>query len=172
MNRTLRSANARNIRRIRLEDSWSTPEWLYAELDREFRFEVDVAADEHNHLAPAYYDSQVDALQKQWAPARCWMNPPYSDIGPWTKKAVEETHQGATVVGLLPVRADLAWFHRDVLDAGAEIRFVQGRLRFGGATRTAPFASMVVVWHPESPEPTGIGFGYVGASADNLGDEA
>lgn len=80
------------------------------------------------------------------------MNPPYSEIEPWTKKAA--TCGALVVVGLLPVRTDLAWFHRDVLAAGAEVRFIRGRIRFEGTAagkgHNAPFPSMIVVWRPVS----------------------
>ena len=52
---------------------------------------------------------------------------------------------GAVVVMLLPARTDTKWFH-DYIYGKAEIRFVRGRLRFGGAANPAPFPSMVVVF--------------------------
>ena len=33
-------------------------------------------------------------------------------------------------------------------EPGVEIRFIKGRLRFGGATAGAPFPSVVVVFRP------------------------
>lgn len=46
---------------------------------------------------------------------------------------------------LLPARTDTRWFH-EFIYGKAEIRFVRGRLKFGNATNSAPFPSMVVVW--------------------------
>lgn len=81
------------------------------------------------------------------------MNPPYGrEIRKWVRKAYEEAQKGATVVCLLPARTDTAWWHDYVMRA-VEIRFVQGRLRFGGAANGAPFPSCVVIFRPGECQP-------------------
>lgn len=123
-----------------------TPESMFQELDEEFGFSVDVAADAGNAKCERFYDEQANGLTQDWTGEVVWMNPPYSNIEPWTKKAADGS--ASIVVGLLPVRTDLLWFHRDVLDAGAEVRFIRGRVRFEGigARANAPFPSMLVIW--------------------------
>lgn len=49
------------------------------------------------------------------------------------------------VVGLLPVRTDTRWWSDHVMRAD-EIRFLTGRVRFGGSSSGAPFGSAVAVW--------------------------
>ena len=72
-----------------------------------------------------------------------WCNPPYGrEIANWVRKASEES---GTVVMLLPARTDTRWFHEFVWKK-TEIRFIKGRLKFGGAKASAPFASMVVIF--------------------------
>ena len=74
------------------------------------------------------------------------MNPPYGrEIGKWVKKAYEESRKGCTVVCLLPSRTDTRRFH-DYIYGKAEIRFIKGRLKFGGCKNSAPFPSMIVVF--------------------------
>lgn len=137
-------------------DIRTTPDGLFRQFDDEFGFTLDVAALPDNAKCDRFYTPDDNDLTQPWAPDRCWMNPPYSDIEPWTKKALAESQDGALVVALLPVRTDLLWFHRDVLAAGAEIRFVRGRIRFGrhgiGLPMwvTAPHPSMIVVWSPNA----------------------
>lgn len=46
---------------------------------------------------------------------------------------------------LLPARTDTRWFHEYIYNK-AEIRFLKGRLKFGGSENSAPFPSMVVVF--------------------------
>ena len=58
------------------------------------------------------------------------------------RKAAES---GCTVVMLLPARTDTKWFH-EYIYGRAEVRFVRGRLKFGGSKNCAPFPSMVVVF--------------------------
>ena len=74
-------------------------------------------------------------------------NPPYGrDIGRWVQKAYEEGHKENTVVVMLiPARTDTKYFH-DYIMHRAEVRFVKGRLKFGGAAAGAPFPSMLVIF--------------------------
>ena len=77
-----------------------------------------------------------------------WCNPPYGrNVGRWVQKASETAKAGDVVVMLLPARTDTAWFH-DLIWQKAEVRFVRGRLKFGGCKNAAPFPSMVVVFRP------------------------
>ena len=74
-------------------------------------------------------------------------NPPYGrEIGKWVRKCYEESRKPDTVVVMLvPARTDTRWFHSYIYHK-AEIRFVRGRLKFGGSKQGAPFPSMVVVF--------------------------
>ena len=80
-----------------------------------------------------------------------WCNPPYGrTIGQWVRKASQEAQDGATVVMLLHARTDTRWFHDYIYQQpNVEIRFVRGRLKFGGSRNNAPFPSMVVVFRPK-----------------------
>lgn len=125
-------------------DEVCTPRALYDELDREFHFTRDVAAQEVNALAPL---DGGDALTSRWAPGVCWMNPPYSNIGPWAEKAALEARAGAVVVGLLPVWSDRAWWHQWVIPCAVEVRFLRGRVQFQGYRRGGfPWPCCLVVW--------------------------
>ncbi len=73
------------------------------------------------------------------------MNPPYGrEIGKWMKKAFESASIGATVVCLVPARTDTSWWF-DYCPIG-EIRFIKGRLKFGGSKNAAPFPSAIIVF--------------------------
>jgi hypothetical protein len=61
---------------------------------------------------------------------------------------------GATVVCLVPARTDTRWW-QDCCTAG-EVRFVRGRLRFGGTATGAPFPSAVVVFRDELRDVSGV----------------
>ena len=123
-------------------DMWETPQNFFDELNKEFRFTCDVCAIEENAKCAKFYTPEQDGLKQTWGGV-CWMNPPYGrEIGKWVKKASESN---ATVVCLLPARTDTRWFH-DYIYGKAEIRFVRGRLKFGGSKNSAPFPSMVVVF--------------------------
>nr|DAF74079.1 MAG TPA: DNA N-6-adenine-methyltransferase [Caudoviricetes sp.] len=129
-------------------DEWATPQDFFDGLDKEFGFELDVCATAENAKCDAYYTKEQDGLVQAWhkAAAVCWMNPPYGrQIGAWMKKAYEESQKGATVVCLVPARTDTAWWH-DYAMRGS-VRFVRGRLKFGGGGKnSAPFPSAVVIF--------------------------
>lgn len=132
------------------KQNWETPQWLFDELNEEFGFELDAAADESNCKCPHFLSEGDDALCFSWADlvSSVWLNPPYGrGAGEWVRKAHEESQRGATVVCLLPARTDTAWFH-DHVYGRADIRFLRGRLKFVGATSPAPFPSMIVVFRP------------------------
>lgn len=126
-------------------DQWSTPQDFYDKLNAEFHFTLDVAADETNHKCDKYYTINQDGLTQAWDGV-IWCNPPYGRrIGKWVEKAYNESLRGATVVMLLPSRTDTAYFHGYILPH-AEIRFIRGRLKFGGSKNSAPFPSMVAIF--------------------------
>jgi DNA N-6-adenine-methyltransferase (Dam) len=117
-------------------DRWSTPlevkETLYAEFGLNFD--------------PCPLDGVVNGLAPlfcRWDGKRVFCNPPYGpQIGQWLERRVE----AEIAVYLLPARTDTRWFHEVCLPHAAEIRFVRGRLKFGGADNSAPFPSMIVVF--------------------------
>ena len=128
-------------------DEWSTPQYVFDKLDDEFHFTVDAAASKDNAKCERYFDKTVNGLAQSWAGETVWCNPPYGrKIGAWLRKALTESRNpGTTVVMLVHARTDTAWFHQYVYHR-AEIRFLRGRLKFGGAEYNAPFPSMVVIY--------------------------
>jgi site-specific DNA-methyltransferase (adenine-specific) len=64
------------------------------------------------------------------------------------QKAYEASLNGSIVVCLLPSRTDTQWWHRWVMGKAAEVRLVEGRLRFGDQKRVAPFPSVFVIYKP------------------------
>lgn len=133
---------------LRVSDcaEWYTPRDLFDALDREFHFSVDVCSTHDNAKCPRHYTIEEDGLAQDWTRERVWMNPPYGRaITPWVRKAADSARDGALVVGLLPVRTDTRWWSDHVMRAD-EIRFLTGRVRFGGSSSGAPFGSAVAIW--------------------------
>ena len=129
-------------------DNWSTPQDFFDKLNDEFHFTLDVCADENNHKCEHYYTKEIDGLSRPWI-GTIWCNPPYGrKIGEWVRRAYISSQIGsATVVMLLPARTDTRWFHDYIYNkSNTEIRFIKGRLKFGGCKNSAPFPSMVVIF--------------------------
>ena len=129
---------------------WETPPEVFGPLNAEFGFTLDPCATPANAKCSTFYTEREDGLAWPWRPHRVFMNPPYGrEIYDWTRKAHVESLAGALVVGLLPASTDLAWWHDDVVGAGAEVRYIRGRVRFltGGPYRASGFfASVIVIW--------------------------
>lgn len=130
-------------------DLWETPQEFFDCLNQEFHFELDVCALPENAKCNRYYTPEMDGLSSPWDGV-CWCNPPYGrEIGSWVRRAWLSSSAGNTVVMLLPARTDTRWFH-DYIYGKAEIRFIRGRLKFGGSKNSAPFPSMVVIYKPST----------------------
>lgn len=131
-------------------DLWETPQEFFNKLDAEFGFDLDVCALPENAKCRRFYTPDDDGLLMDWDGV-CWMNPPYGrEIGLWVRKAYVCGGSGCcTVVCLLPSRTDTKWF-QDYCLKSTDIRFVRGRLKFGGAKNSAPFPSVVVVFSRET----------------------
>lgn len=139
----------------RVKDDWRTPADLFAVLDAEFHFELDVAASLANTQCATFFAREDNALERDWLRQVCWLNPPYSQCRAFVAKAVAEAAKGCTVVVLVPARTDTRWWHESVWDGlqhrprpGVEVRFLKGRLQFVGARDPAPFPSVVLVFRP------------------------
>ena len=125
---------------------WETPQALFDSLNKEFKFNLDPCATKANAKCKRFFTEKENGLNERWHPSRVFMNPPYGRvIGRWVHKAWFEAQGGAVVVCLLPSRTDTKWFH-DYILGKAEIRFLKGRLKFGGSENSAPFPSMVVIF--------------------------
>lgn len=123
-------------------DDRRTPSDLFAALQAEFRFTVDVAASEVNALLPRFFTKEQDGCEQTWFGERVWCNPPYSGIGRWVQKAwYAMTVEGAeSVVMLLPAnRTEQNWWQEQVEPwrdgkvvegVTLRVRFLAGRLRF------------------------------------------
>ena len=121
-----------------MTDEWNTPQSLFNQLDEEFHFDSDPCPVATNTI------HKKDMLGSDWGNV-CFVNPPYSNLVHWMKKAHKEWKKGKTVVMLIPSRTDTKWWHEYVMKAD-EIRFLRGRLKFSGHKNSAPFPSAIVVF--------------------------
>lgn len=127
---------------------WETPKKFFDELDKEFSFTLDPCATSENAKCKKYYTVKENGLKQDWQGHVIFCNPPYGRaIKDWVEKCYKESLKpDTTVVMLIPARTDTSYFHDYIYRKAKEIRFVRGRLRFGNATNSAPFPSMVVVF--------------------------
>lgn len=161
---------------------YNTPQWLFHALNMEFGFTLDAAASKDNAKCKRYYTAEDDGLSKNWTDEVVWVNPPYGKgiTAKWLAKAYRESKRGATVVMVVPVRADAKWWHDYAMKG--EVRLFRNRLNFDndyGAKHYAPFATAVVVFRAYQfalvslPEVSEMGFlGRAGGGGRGVGDNA
>lgn len=136
-------------------DERATPQDFFNVCDDEFCFSVDAAANKRNAKVDRFWDKKTNGLDQSWKGERVWCNPPYSDIGPWVKKASQ--FEATIAVLLVPVWTDRKWFqalcdpqHRT--SHYVDVRFLPGRLKFGmpgkkkQETSGAPFPCMLLIF--------------------------
>lgn len=137
---------------------WQTPIPLFVALDAEFCLTLDAAASADNALCNRYITEEQNTLETPWAdylsiPGYVWLNPPYSDITPFVKKAAAESTNQIGTVMLVPADTSVGWF-REAIETASEVRFiVGGRLAFINPVSGKPVSgnnkgSMLIIWHP------------------------
>ncbi|WP_338381200.1 phage N-6-adenine-methyltransferase [Escherichia coli] len=141
-------------------DSWRTPPEIFAALNAEFVFQLDAAASEKNRLCRLFISQEQNTLTTSWPEAMgyasgyVWLNPPYSNISPFVKKAATENKFSSVgCVMLLPADTSVGWFH-EAIQTASEVRFITaGRLAFINPLTEKPVSgnnkgSMLIIWHP------------------------
>lgn len=139
-------------------DLWRTPPALFAALDAEFCFQLDAAAAPHNALCRKFITAEQNTLETSWAdylnvPGYVWLNPPYSDITPFVKKAAAESINQIGTVMLVPADTSVGWF-KEAIQTASEVRFITaGRLAFINPVTGKPVSgnnkgSMLIIWRP------------------------
>lgn len=129
------------------KNDWATPQALFDELDAEFHFTLDPCATPETAKCAKFYTEEDNGLVQDWTGETVFCNSPYSDQQQtkWVRKCYEHGLRGRVAVMLIPARTDTKRFH-DYIYGKAEVRFIKGRLKFGGCENSAPFPSMVVVF--------------------------
>lgn len=141
---------------------WWTPAELARAMRDGNRLGLDAAACpvstlvSDNWLGPAHTDrSRRDALAlDHWAnlaPAGTvvWLNPPYAPtlLRRFLVRAAATADAGREVLCLVPASVGTNWWHELVVERGAAVEFLRGRLTFAGPHSTggpAPWPSALV----------------------------
>jgi phage N-6-adenine-methyltransferase len=143
-------------------DLYETPPEVFSWAEASFGpFNMDVCAEKATAKAAEYFglDKNQDSLTTNWSlyGRSAWMNPPYSDIGPWLAKAREQAAKGVRTTCLLPADSSTAWWQENIEDQPfVYVRRIPKRIRFifkGQRAGSPNFASVIVVFFPRLPYP-------------------
>ncbi len=126
-------------------DTYGTPKDLYEFLNERFVFQTDPCTSDYNPLGtPIYYTEATDGLAHHWT-GPVFMNPPYSKVTPWVKKAWQESCDGSLVVGLVRHDPSTRWWE-DWIRGKAQVIEVPYRIKFVGGDGLYNFPSAIVIW--------------------------
>lgn len=138
-----------HVRRIQLgmavtgKEDYGTPGWLFDQLNRQFNFSIDLAANEANHKHPRWLGPgspiAEDSFKYPWQ-GRCFLNPPFSRrTKQWVRRAIEATTVGDAelVLMVLPV-SYVNWFW-DYVAYHCRSTILDKRIKFDGAPHVANF---------------------------------
>lgn len=129
-------------------DERRTPPELFAKLDAQFHFTIDVAASAENAKVAVYWTKTDNALEQDWTGHVAWCNPPYSrgNLLPFNRKAYSENAQTL----LLMPSDNSTEAGQFALKHAAAILFLNKRYTFGGCDPNeksgAKFANWLVLY--------------------------
>lgn len=127
-------------------DEYGTPRWFYEPLDARFHFKLDPCTTSDNPLGTQFYmTKEASGLVHAWT-GPVFMNPPYSQVKKWVKRAYEESLKGVLVVGLLRLDPSTRWWNEWVMGK-ALVWPVPFRIKFVGADSAYNWPNCLVIWH-------------------------
>lgn len=126
-------------------DEWATPpEFVRPLADAIGGFDLDPASGaEQSPIARETFAEGDDGLSRRWF-GTVWCNPPYSEIGEWTRKAVSESRVDGVGPVILLCKGDSStdWWQWAASEASV-IAMIDGRMQFSDGG-DAPFPSHVM----------------------------
>ncbi len=135
-----------------IRDQWTTPRWMVRLLEDRCggAFELDVAAAEHNAVAPLFYTRERSALDMAaWLPVRrAFCNPPFRQLRAFIELCMREVIAARRIetLGIVTLADVSTRYWRLLEEAGAErVRFEGGRWSCeppAGVAKSSPRAAM------------------------------
>lgn len=138
------------------KDDWTTPIWLFDDLNKKYDFTLDAAASDDNHLLPLYFTEEIDGLKQTWSGHRVFCNPPYSLAPEFIEKAYKERYSAELSLLLVPVRSSNEEWHKYIFPYARSITYINGRLKFGNSKLGAPFPSCLILFHHMGQRSNGL----------------
>ena len=146
-------------------NAWQTPKYVFHWLNLRFKFDIDGCANGDNALVKLYFGDggladdflnfNLDALKGGLSRASIFVNPPYSNVTPFIKRAKVLCNDGHLVVMLLNNDKSTQWYQNHIHGVANEvIDIVGGRIAFIHPVTKQEIkgnskGQMIVVFDPE-----------------------
>ena len=149
-------------------NTWQTPKYVFHWLNLRFKFDIDGCANGDNALVKLYFGDggladdflnfNLDALKGGLSRASIFVNPPYSNVTPFIKRAKVLCNDGHLVVMLLNNDKSTQWYQNHIHGVANEvIDIVGGRIAFIHPVKKQEIkgnskGQMVVVFDPTAQD--------------------
>lgn len=122
-----------------------TPEWLLQAIKIGY-------LNNNEFFDPCPLNPTFDGLNVPWH-ERNYVNPPYNNIEPWLRKAVQEmTENNRKSVFLIPFRPHTGYWEDLVLTHACEVSLFKQQIKFKGYRQALPLPLALVVFDPQRGE--------------------
>lgn len=144
--------SVQHLHSINKNDEWGTnfDDYAFAIHKTKINPVLDVCATEENALLDYFFTKKENGLAQEWD-KDFWMNPPYSEVTEWMRKAREQhlKHNVSCII-LVYAKTDTKWWH-EFVEGIAEVYFIKGRLKFVDSDgelskNSAPYPSCLIVY--------------------------
>lgn len=120
-------ANNKLLYFYKKNDIIETPKDVYDLLDDFFHFDFD----------PCPINPMFNGLECEWGDMN-YVNPPYSEISKWLKKAISENDKNKKSLFLIPVRSNSKYWFKYVFKKAKSIFFIEKGICFKGFKKRLP----------------------------------
>lgn len=117
-----------------------TPDWLLQAIKIGYQLG-------DGYFDPCPLNPTFDGLAIPWHACN-YVNPPYGNIEPWIRKAVEEMKQNRKSVFLIPFRPHTKYWVELVVPHACEVSLLREQIKFVGYRKQLPLALALVVFDP------------------------
>jgi phage N-6-adenine-methyltransferase len=139
---------------MKISQCWRTPKKIFDQLSIEYgHFDVDLFADDENHLCEMYFTETDSAFNHIWD-GNCFGNPPYQRG--FMDQVIDHAliYVMNTNVVLCQASTGTDWFKK-AWESGCDVDFFNGRIAFidpisGDAKRNSSIESMLLIFSPDS----------------------
>lgn len=145
------SKSVSHLSKIHQDDEYETPNSLLR--SAMIKFDIlpflDVCATSENTKFSKFFTQEMDALDQEWD-MDFFMNPPYSKIEKFMKKAyLSHLKFNVNALILIYAKTDTKFWH-EFIEGKAEVHFIKGRIKFLKnniqTKNSAPYGSCWVIY--------------------------
>ena len=126
---------------VEKRDNWQTPQWLFDKLNKQYKFEFDCCASQHNKKCESF-TSHFEEIECHGNVDVCWMNPPFTKAKMMFEHFFKVVNKGVAIYKCDNIETKL-WI--DIMKKADWIFVFDGRIHYEGKSgKGARFGSALI----------------------------